>query len=133
MFRLPVVLLSAATSLAAATFPAAAQDAELVANGEKIFKRCAACHMVGPDAKNRVGPELNDLIGRTAGSLEDYKYTDAMIEAGETGLVWDDQTIEAFIADPKAMVKGNKMAFIGVKNPRDRASVVAYIMSHGGE
>jgi cytochrome c2 len=73
------------------------------------------------------------LIGRTAGSLEDYRYSDAMIEAGATGLVWDDQTLEAFLADPRNMVKGTKMAFVGVKNPKDRASVVAYIMANGGE
>jgi cytochrome c2 len=131
MFRLPLAVFAAAATLAA--LPAASQDAELVANGEKVFKRCAACHMVGPEAKNRVGPVLTGVVGRTAGSLQDYNYSDAMVEAGASGLVWDHQTLSAFLADPKAMVKGNKMAFVGVKNPKDLEAVIAYIEANGGE
>ncbi len=76
--------LSLALALAApSAAPALAQDADLVAAGEKVFKRCAACHQVGPDAKNRVGPNLTGVIGRTAGTDEGFNYSDAMIEAGD--------------------------------------------------
>ncbi len=106
-----------------------AQDADMVAAGEKVFKRCAACHMVGEGAKNRVGPELTDVIGRTAGTVEDFKYSDAMIEAGANGLVWDHEQLAAYLENPKGMVPGTKMAFAGLKKEEDREAVVAYIES----
>jgi cytochrome c len=114
---------------AIAAAPALAQDD--VAAGEKVFKRCAACHMIGPDAKNRVGPELNGVVGRTAGTLEGYKYSDAMVEAGAGGLVWNDETLHAYLADPRGMVKGTKMAFPGLKSDEDILAVIAYIEATG--
>ncbi|TPE52995.1 c-type cytochrome [Amaricoccus solimangrovi] len=112
--------------------PALAQD-DLAAQGEKVWKRCAACHMIGDGAENRVGPELNGLIGRTAGTVEDFKYSDAMKKAGEDGLVWDNDKLFAYLENPKAMVPGTKMAFAGLKKEEDRHAVVAYIDTHGGE
>lgn len=110
---------------------ASAQD-ELVAKGEKVFRRCAACHTIGPDAKNRVGPELNGLIGRTAGSLEGYSYSDAMVEAGAGGMVWNEETLHTYLADPRGAVKGTKMAFAGLKKPDEVDAVIAYIEAAGG-
>jgi cytochrome c2 len=110
--------------------PALAQDD--IAAGEKVFRRCAACHMVGPDAKNRVGPELNGVIGRTAGTLEGFNYSDAMVEAGAGGLVWSDETLHSYLADPRGMVKGTKMAFAGLKSDEDILAVIAYIEASGG-
>jgi cytochrome c2 len=124
-----ILLTLAVAGLAAA--PALAQD-DLAAAGEQVFKRCAACHMVGPDAKNRVGPELNGIVGRPAGTLEGFSYSKAMVEAGAGGLAWDDATLDAYLADPKAMVKGTKMAFAGLKSEEDRQAVIAYLAAQGG-
>ena len=115
----------AAAGLAAA--PVVAQDADLAAKGEKVFKRCAACHQIGPEAKSRVGPSLEGVVGRTAGTLEGFSYSDAMTEAGANGLVWNSETLHEYLADPKAMVKGTKMAFAGLKKEEDRDAVIAYI------
>lgn len=124
-----ILLALAFTGLAAA--PALAQD-DLAAEGEQVFKRCAACHQVGPEAKNRVGPELNGIIGRTAGTLEGFSYSKAMVEAGAGGLVWDEETLDAYLANPKGMVKGTKMAFAGLKSEEDRQAVIAYLAAQGG-
>jgi cytochrome c len=104
--------------------PARAGDAEA---GQKVFNKCKACHAVGEGAKNRVGPELNELIGRTAGTAEGYKYSSAMQEAGAGGMVWKPETLAAFLADPKGTVKGTKMAFAGLKNEADVENVIAYL------
>lgn len=112
--------------------PASAQD-DQVAEGEKVFKKCAACHMVGPDAKNRVGPELNGVVGRTAGTLDTFKYSEAMAKAGADGLVWSEETLSEYLTNPKEMIKGNKMAFVGLKKPEERAAVIAYIEAESAE
>lgn len=110
------------------TMPAMAQD-DLVAAGEKVFKKCAACHAVGEGAKDRVGPSLNEIIGRTAGGEEGFKYSPAMTKAGEGGLVWSAETLDTYLADPKSDIPGNKMAFPGLKKEDDRKAVIAYIES----
>ncbi len=112
---------------------ALAQDAALVEEGANVFKRCAACHQIGADAENGVGPMLTGVIGRTAGTLEDYTYSDAMIAAGEEGLVWDDETLAAYLEAPKEMVKGTKMAFAGLRKEEQRLAVIEYIKSESGE
>lgn len=107
---------------------AAAQD--LVgdpAAGEAAFRACAACHAVGEGAANRVGPQLNDLIGRTAGGVEGYAYSDAMAEAGEAGMVWDHETLADFLADPRGTVSGTKMAFGGMTDEQKLADLIAYL------
>ncbi|MFO1104705.1 MAG: cytochrome c family protein [Amaricoccus sp.] len=112
---------------------ALAQDADLDAKGAKVFRRCAACHKIGPGADNEVGPSLNGLIGRTAGTEAGFTYSDAMKQAGEGGLVWSNDTLFAYLENPKAMVPGTKMAFAGLKSEDDRHAVIAYIDAHGGE
>jgi cytochrome c len=97
------------------------------AAGEQVFKRCKACHAVGEGAKHRVGPELNDLIGRTAGTAEGYRYSSAMEKAGADGLAWSAETLAQFLDDPKGMVKGTKMSFAGLKKPADIDNVIAYV------
>ena len=120
----------AATAFAAtigfASTGAHAGDAEA---GEKVFKKCAACHAVGEGAKNKVGPQLNELFGRTAGSIEDYKYSKAMSTKGEEGLVWDAETLAAYLAAPKKFIKGTKMAFAGLKKDEDLANIIAYLQT----
>lgn len=104
--------------------PAMAADPEA---GKAAFKKCMACHAVGENAKNRVGPVLNGVVGRQAGTLEGFKYSGAMLEAGVAGLIWDEATLSAFLAGPKAVVPGTKMSFAGIKDDTERANIVAYL------
>ncbi len=99
------------------------------AKGEKVFKKCKACHAVGENAKNKVGPHLNDLFGRPAGRIEGYKYSKAMIKAGEDGLVWDAGSVGTYLEKPKGMIKGTKMAFAGLRKEADVANIIAYLES----
>jgi cytochrome c len=100
-----------------------AQDA---AAGEKVFAKCKACHVADED-KNKIGPSLKGVIGRTAGTLEGFKFSPAMVEAGKGGLVWDDAKLTEYLKAPKAMVKGTKMAFAGLKKDEDLANIIAYL------
>lgn len=97
------------------------------AKGEKVFAKCKACHMVGPDAKNRVGPTLNGIVGRTAGTAEGFKYSDAVMAKNAEGFVWTEENIDAYLADPKGFMPGNKMTFPGLKKEDDRENVIAYL------
>jgi cytochrome c len=101
-----------------------AQDA---AAGEKVFAKCKACHVVPSEDKNRVGPSLKGVIGRTAGTHPDFKYSAAMVDAGKGGLVWDDAKLTEYLHSPKAVVKGTKMAFPGLKKDDEVANVIAYL------
>ena len=91
--------------------------------GEKVFKKCKACHYVDKE-KNKTGPHLVAVLGRAAGSLEGYKYSKAM---KASGLVWDEETLAAYLKAPKKYVKGTKMAFAGLKKDKDVADVIAYL------
>lgn len=124
MSRFLDILLATGVALLVATFAASAQD---VGAGEKVFAKCRACHAVGEGAKNKVGPHLNELIGRVAGTAEGFKYSPAMIKAGEGGLAWNVESLDAYLADPKGYIKGNKMAFPGLKKDEDRANLIAYL------
>ena len=118
-----------ATVLIGAAVGSADAQSDLEKAGANVFKKCAACHAVGEGAKNRVGPELNDVVGRTAGTAPDYKYSNAMKEAGEKGLVWGDETLHKYLENPKAFIPGNKMTFPGLKKEDERDAVVAYLRS----
>ncbi len=124
MSRFPESALAAALAALFLVGPAHAGDPVA---GEKVFKRCKACHAVGEGAKHRVGPELNALIGRVAGTAEGYRYSSAMEKAGAGGLVWSAETLAAYLADPKATVKGTKMSFAGLKKKADIDDVIAYL------
>jgi cytochrome c len=106
-----------------ATGPARAQDA---AAGEKVFAKCKICHVADKD-QNKVGPSLNGVIGRTAGTHPGFSYSQAMVAAGKSGVKWDEATLTTYLHDPKAMVKGTKMAFVGLKDDKDVANVIAYL------
>jgi len=105
--------------------PAHADDAVA---GKKVFNKCMACHDAKTD-KNKIGPSLLGVIGRTAGTLESYlaKYSANMKEAGAGGLVWDDANLIAYLRDPKAVIPKGKMAFPGLKEDADLANVIAYL------
>ena len=120
-------IFTAALLLTAFAGPAMAEGN--VEDGEKLFKKCMACHAVGEGAKDKVGPEQNDLLGRTAGGLESFekKYSKAMKAAGEGGLVWTEDTLKEYLANPKQYIKGTKMAFAGFKDEQDLEDIVAYL------
>ncbi len=120
------VVLAAAIAVLGLGNLAFAGEAE-VAAGEKVFKKCKACHAVGEGAKNKVGPQLNDLFGRVPGSIEGYKYSKAMVAYGEDGKVWDQELLGPYLAGPKKVVKGTKMSFAGLKKEDDIANVMEYL------
>jgi cytochrome c len=99
------------------------------AAGEKVFRKCMACHAIDPAAGNKVGPNLHNVIGHKAAMHEDYKYSPAMAEAGAAGLVWTEEELTKFLESPKALIKGTKMTFVGLKKPEERADVIAFIKS----
>lgn len=113
---------------AAVVVSSTAGFAQDVANGEDVFKKCRACHAVGPSAKNLVGPQLNGIVGRKAGSSEGFPYSEANKNSGVT---WDKATFLKYIKDPKAFMPGNKMAFAGVKDEQDAADLFAYLSQFG--
>ena len=119
--------ISAAAFLVLASTSAQAQDA---AAGEKVFKKCMACHAVGDGAKNKVGPVLNGVVGRAAGTAEGFNYSQPMKDAGAGGLVWTEENIGKYLENPKELVKGNKMAFAGLKKEDERANVIAFLKTH---
>lgn len=109
----------------------AAIDPELLAAGEKAFKKCKACHQVGEGAKNKTGPALNGIVGTAAGAIDGFKYSSAMKKAAEGGLVWNEEELAAFLAKPKSYLKGTKMSFAGFKKDEDTEAVIAYLKSFG--
>jgi len=114
--------LAAAAGIALSqTEQALAQDA---AKGEHSFAKCSACHSIGPDAKNKLGPELNGIDGRHSGTAPNFNYSDAN---KNSGIVWNETTFKQYIADPKAMVPGTKMFFPGIKNPQEVDDLWAYL------
>lgn len=107
-----------------ASFLANAQDVEA---GKKVFNKCRACHAVGEGAKSKIGPHLNDLFGRPAGTLEKFKFSKAMKEAGSQGMLWGDDTLSQFITKPRKFIKKTKMSFSGLKNEKQRADLISYL------
>ena len=110
-----------ALSAALAVLPLAAAPAW--AQGEKVFARCKTCHEVAKP-QNKIGPHLVGLFGRKAGSVESFKYSEAMAGSGK---VWDEATLASYLKDPKGDMPGNKMAFPGLKKEDELANVIAYL------
>jgi cytochrome c len=98
------------------------------AAGEIVFKKCTVCHAIGPGAANKVGPELNGVIGRKAGSVPGYNYSQAN---KNSGIVWDEPTFTKYIADPRGVVPGTKMTFPGLKDVADITNLIAYLKQFG--
>ncbi|MGI9350602.1 MAG: c-type cytochrome [Rhizobiaceae bacterium] len=124
---------------AGASHGAMALDGDAAA-GEKVFKKCSACHQVGPDAKNAVGPVLNGVFGRTAGTFADYKYGKSIVAAGKAGLEWTEDEIFEYLANPKKYLRAklddkkakSKMSF-KLKKDEERANVIAYLKTFSPE
>jgi len=109
---------------------AAAQEGN-AEEGAEVFKKCRACHDVGPAAKNKVGPLLNDIIGRKAGTIEGFAYSDANKAAGAKGLVWTEEVMFKYLENPLTFMPATKMAFAGLKDAQDRKDVIAYLKAAG--
>ena len=110
--------------LAAVSGPARAQDA---AAGEKDFVVCRACHQIGPTAKNGVGPSLNGVVNRTAGTYPGFNYSAAN---KNSHLTWDEATLEKYLPNPQGLVPGTKMAFPGLKDPQKVKDVIAFLKQY---
>jgi cytochrome c len=117
--------LVAGAAFLASVGAALAQDA---AAGEKVFSKCKICHQIGEGAKNMVGPVLNGVVGRPAGSYAGYHYSDAN---KNSGITWDEAALKEYLKDPKAKVPGTKMVFPGLKSDDDINNVLAYLKQFG--
>jgi cytochrome c len=106
---------------------ASAQDVDA---GQRSFNKCRACHQIGPDAKNLVGPKLNGLFGRQAGTIEGFNYSDAN---KKSGITWDEKVFAEYIKDPKAKVPGTKMVFPGIKNEKEIQDLTAFLKQYDKE
>ena len=121
------ILFGSLAAIAAAIGPIHAQDASSAEDakaGATVFKRCMACHKIGPDAANSVGPVLSGVVGRTVATYPDYSYSAAM---KNSGLVWDEATLTTYLRAPRKLVPGTKMTFAGLKKDQDIANVIAYL------
>ena len=119
----------------AAVSPAVVNEAEaspeLVAAGKKVFRKCKACHQIGPKAKSRSGPHLNNILGRGIGAVEGFRYSKAFKKAAEAGQIWDMEQLVSFLANPKKSIKGTKMSFSGLKKQNDIDAIIAYLNAEG--
>jgi cytochrome c len=106
---------------------ASAQDAGL---GEKVFLKCRACHQIGEGAKDAVGPVLNGVVGRKAGTYPDYAYSDAN---KNSGITWDEATLKEYLKNPRAKVPGTKMIFPGLTKDEDIDNVIAYLKQYSAD
>jgi|TARA_B110000967_G_scaffold185330_1_gene205535 cytochrome c len=97
-----------------------------IAHGEKVFKKCSACHMVASDGKNMIGPNLWGVVGRKVASIADYKYSKALASYTKE---WSFEEMNGFLIKPQAHIKGTKMAFAGLRKEKDRASVILFLNS----
>lgn len=111
-----------ATPLLAPAGPSLAQDGDPAA-GETVFRKCQTCHVVDQE-QNRVGPHLVGIFGREAGAVEGFRYSDAL---KESDIVWDDETIAAYVEDPRGYIPGNRMAFPGLRDEQEIQDLLAYL------
>ena len=95
-----------------------------VADGEKVFKKCAACHSIAKGGSNKIGPALYNVLGRPAGSFPDYKYSKAMVAHGK---IWTAEEMNGFLIKPKDWIKGTKMSYAGLKSAEERAAVIVFM------
>jgi cytochrome c len=115
------LLALAGAAFAAALAPAAAADAD---HGKALYQTCTACHTERPDA---IGPSLKGVFGRKSAALDDYRYSNPMRRAN---LIWDETNLRDYLVDPQARVKGNRMPFAGVRNPKDADDLVAFLKDY---
>ncbi len=118
--KLALAFVTATALMSGSAFASSDGDA---AKGKKVFNKCKACHSLEA-GKNKIGPSLNGVFGRAAGAVEGYKYSKAM---KESGLTWDEETLEDYLEKPKKFIPGNKMAFAGLRKEKQRDDLIAYL------
>ena len=117
-----------AALILAPVLPAAAQDA---AAGQRVFNQCRACHSIEQGGRNGVGPNLHAVVGRKAGSIENFRYSASLREKAEGGLAWDEDTLRAYIANPKAVIPAGSMSYPGLRNEQQLNDLIAYLKANG--
>jgi cytochrome c len=131
--RREIIAVMAMLAVAAPAMADTDLDARLAAanlkRGQLLYMVCKACHDVEAGLPHKVGPNLHGTFGRKAGTAEGFKYTDALVKSG---IVWTPETMDAWLKQPGALVPGNGMAFAGIANDDDRASLVAWLMANSG-
>ena len=116
-----------AALLIGAALPAAAQDAEA---GQRVFNQCRACHSINEGGRNGVGPNLHGILGRKAGSSEGFRYSASLREKAEGGLTWNEDTLRAYIANPKAVIPAGSMSYPGLRNEQQLNDLLAYLKAN---
>lgn len=124
-------LILASAALLIATAPAFAEPD--VAKGEVSFRKCVACHTIGPGAKSRVGPPLNGIVGAKWAHFDGFSYSNDLKQGAADGKVWDQATLDNYLTNPKTLAPKGKMAFAGIKNEAERADLIAYLAQFDAE
>ncbi len=101
------------------------------AAGEKVFRKCKACHAVGEGAENKVGPVLNGVVGRQVATVDGFGYSDTLVALSEQSTIWTPEELAAFLTKPRDYAKGTKMTFAGLRKEEDRENVIAYLATFG--
>ena len=125
-----MILLTAIVSITVTSMALAIGD---IQNGQTVYKKCKACHMVGANVKNRVGPPLNGIVDQVWGATPDFKYSKPLLEGKEAGRIWDAQTLDAYLKKPKDVIPKGKMAFAGLRKDKDRVDVIEYLKSFNAD
>lgn len=122
--------LPTSAALIAAALATNSVQAQDIAAGERSWNKCRACHQLGETARNGIGPQLNGLFGRTAGTIDGYSYSPAN---KASGIVWDEAAFADYIKDPKAKIPGTKMIFAGIKNEQEVKDLTAFLKQYGAD
>lgn len=123
---LPLIGLGIALAASSYAPPSAAQAANQVQAGKRLYMRCQACHTTAAGQPHKVGPNLHGFLGKKAATRAGFRYSPAMVKSG---LTWDDRTLDAWLQRPSQVVRGTTMAFPGIARPEDRAALIAYLKS----
>ncbi|WP_372623527.1 c-type cytochrome [Falsiroseomonas sp.] len=122
-------LLAAIATLALGAVPFAQAQAQDAAAGQRVFNQCRACHTVNEGGRNGVGPNLHGVVGRPAGSIENFRYSASMREVAQGGLTWTPENLDRYLTNPKDLVPRGSMAFAGLRNEQQRKDVIAYLQT----
>lgn len=128
---MPVRMLGLATAFGLLVAVGTAKADGDPAEGKRVFNKCKACHEL-TQQKNKVGPHLVGILGRPVASVDGFKYSDALMKARESGLVWDEEKLAKYVVDPKGFLPGNRMAFAGLKKEKEVEDLIAYIKQEQG-
>lgn len=132
--RAPLVAVAVILSaLIAPAGPSAHADESAVERGGVVFLKCKSCHRIGPGASNAAGPHLNGVFGRRAGALDGFRFSKDIKRMGAEGLVWDHTTLDLYLENPKSLVSRTRMNFRGLRDPGDRADLIAFLRAYSDD